>query len=275
MILMVNYGNDTVWTAGMRAARNMNQSEINKNIDTEPGEDIGKSGTVNSSQTGVHPRLELTLRRHLQTPWAQPLHTPTVDAYHRLVDENVFSGEHPIILDSGCGTGKSTQRLADLFPQHIVIGIDRSLVRLAKSGVDSGFNRRGNCILLRAELATFWRLMASDGHSPEMNFLLYPNPYPKPGHLKRRWHGHPVFPHLLSLGGEIELRCNWKIYALEFAQAIELACDILVKVQNFQTETAVSPFERKYLGRGQQLYSVSVPASATQDFRLHWHEAQS
>jgi len=246
MILIVNYGNDT-----------------------------GKSGMVNSSQTGTHPRLEVTVRRHLQTPWMQPLHSPTVDAYQRLVSESVFSEEFPIILDSGCGTGNSTQRLAELFPQHIVIGIDRSLVRLAKSGVDSGFNRRGNCILLRAELATFWRLMANDGHSPEMNCLFYPNPYPKSGHLSRRWHGHPVFPQLLSLGGEIELRCNWEIYALEFAQAIELACGTPVKVQNLQTKTAVSPFERKYLERGQQLYSVSVPASVTQDFRLHRQVAQS
>ena len=246
MILIVNYGNDT-----------------------------GKSGMVNSSQTGVHPRLELTLRRHLQTPWMQPMHLPSVGAYQQLVNESVFSGEFPIILDSGCGTGKSTQRLAELFPQHIVIGIDRSLVRLAKSGVHSGFNRRGNCILLRAELTTFWRLMASDGHSPELHFLLYPNPYPKPAHLKRRWHCHPVFPQLLSLGGQIELRCNWEIYALEFAQAIELACGKRVKVENLKTKTAVSPFERKYLERGQQLYSVLVPASVTQDFRLHWQVAKT
>ena len=244
----------------MRATGPLKNSETRGNID--------KSGLVNSSQRGVHPHLERHLRRHLQTPWSQPFHLPSADSYRQLKDEGVLSGTRAIILDSGCGPGKSTQKLAGLLPQHIVIGVDQSHVRLAKSGVNSGFSRNGNCILLRAELSTFWRLLLMDGYSPERHFILYPNPWPKPGHLLRRWHGHPVFPQLLSLGGEIEMRCNWEIYALEFAQAVNIATGSNIKPKKIQPESGISPFEQKYLERGQILFSVTVPARNSNAFRL-------
>lgn len=244
----------------MRVVRTLNHSKASKNID--------QSGLVSSSQTGIHPHLEKHLSRHLETQWLQPFHLPTVEVYRRLKEAGVFSTGQPIILDSGCGTGKSTQRFAALWPQHIVIGVDRSHVRLAKSGVDSSFSHSGNCILLRAELTTFWRLMAKDGHTPERHFLLYPNPWPKSGHLSRRWHGHPVFPQLLCLGGEIELRCNWEIYALEFARAVNFVSGANVEIEKFQPESGISPFEQKYLERGQPLFLVRVPAQITKRFRL-------
>ena len=244
----------------MRVVRTLNQSKTSMNID--------KSGLVNSSQTGVHPHLEKQLRRHLKVPWLQPFHLPTVEVYRQLENTGVLSAGQPIILDSGCGTGKSTQRLAELWPRYIVIGVDRSHVRLARSGVNSSFFRNGNCILLRAELTTFWRLMVKDGHTPERNFLFYPNPSPKPGHLSRRWHGHPVFPQLLCLGGEIELRCNWEIYALEFARAVNFVSGANVEIEKFQPESGISPFEQKYLERGQPLFLVRVPAQITESFRL-------
>jgi tRNA (guanine-N7-)-methyltransferase len=235
---------------------------------TETINDINKSGLVSSSQNDAHPQLENLVRRHLETRWLGPFHTPTVDVYRQLEAKGVFSQRQAIILDSGCGTGKSTQQLAALYPRHLVIGADRSRVRLGRSGMDSGLSDTGNCVLIRAELATLWRLLASDGHLPERHFLLYPNPWPKPGHLFRRWHGHPVFPWLLALGGEIEMRCNWEIYAREFAMAVQVATGKTVKVKNFLAMSGISPFEKKYLERGQPLFSVLVPAQITAGFQL-------
>jgi tRNA G46 methylase TrmB len=236
----------------------LNKVKVSKTID--------QSGLVNSSQTGVHPDLENCLRRHLDTPWSQPFHQPTLDAYQRLENEGVLSEGLPLVLDSGCGTGKSTQWLADRFPGHVVIGVDRSYVRLAKSSKSPDFFRNGNCILLRAELSTFWRLMLNDGRLPERHYLLYPNPWPKPGHLLRRWHGHPVFPYLLALGGEIELRCNWEIYALEFARAVSIATGMVISAKKIHPDSGISLFEQKYLERGQALFSVLVPAHITKTF---------
>ena len=241
---------------------------ISKVKQSMAGQNISESGLVSSGQGDVHPRLEAIVRKHLETHWSQPLHLPTLDTWHELETHPSFSAVMPLILDSGCGTGESTTRLAQQFPSHLVIGVDRSIKRLAKSGVSSAFFSRDNFILVRAELATFWRLLLMNGFSPQRHYLFYPNPWPKPGHLPRRWHGHPVFPDLLALGGEIELRCNWSVYALEFARAAGLATQALIGVVELKPDIGISPFERKYLERGQSLYSVLVPAQHTQAFRF-------
>ena len=231
------------------------------------GENINKSGLVSSKQNGVHPGLDTNVRKHLDTKWRQPMHAPTVDLFRQLEQHEAFSTRQPLILDSGCGTGKSTRWLAERYPHHLVIGADRSLSRLARSGYTSGLHYSENWMLMRAELTTFWQLLLNAGISPEKHFLFYPNPWPKPAHLSRRWHGHPVFPQLLSLGGEIELRCNWRIYAEEFARAAMVATRENIKVQTIKPSTGVSPFEQKYIERGQQLFSVVIPAGFSHTFR--------
>lgn len=229
--------------------------------------DISQSGLVVSGQDGIHPRLEKFVRRHLETQWTQPLHHPTIKVYQRLQEQGVLSVDQPFILDSGCGTGKSTQQLAGRFPRTTVIGIDRSPVRLAKSGVDADWICHENYVLLRAEMSTFWRLLLADDHRPERHYLLYPNPWPKPAHLQRRWHGHPVFPQFLLLGGEIEMRCNWEIYALEFARAVSIATGHAIRAIRIHPEKGISPFEQKYLERGQRLFAVHVPAQVITAYR--------
>jgi tRNA G46 methylase TrmB len=229
--------------------------------------DIKESGLINGGQTAVHENLEVSVQRHIDHLWRQPLHRPTIDVYRQLVALAPFADGSPFMLDSGCGTGSSTQALAADHPGQLVIGVDQSSARLARSGVSTSIHQSGNCVLVRAELATFWRLLLKDGLKPVRHFLLYPNPWPKPGHLARRWHGHPVFPDLLSVGGDIELRCNWDIYALEFAQAVQLATGAPLKVQRIRPKTAISPFEKKYMDRGHALYAVTVPGSVSAGFR--------
>ena len=90
---------------------------------SEVTNDSDSSGLVTSGQKGVHPRLENTLRRHLESPWLQPFHQPTLVVFSQLVAQGVLKSDWPLILDSGCGTGKSTRQLAGSFPGHIVVGV--------------------------------------------------------------------------------------------------------------------------------------------------------
>jgi len=233
------------------------------------------SGLVDSRQGEPHPRLEAVVERHLANPWRQPLHLPTVEAYGQLRGHPAFRVGRPLVLDSGCGTGYSTHRLARLYPDCLVIGADRSLVRLARGGAGEGLLVEGNMILLRAELATLWRLLLEDGHLPLRHLLLYPNPWPKAAHLRRRWHGHPVFPRLLALGGEIEMRCNWEVYALEFARAAGIARGEVVEAREFRPQEPLSRFEEKYHARGQALFQVTVPSARTAEFGRRFQEMTS
>src|SRR5688572_23330527 len=120
---------------------------------------------VQSAQSAVHPRLVETLRRHFDHPWRQPLHAPTQRAFAPL-QEMLGAATTPIVLDSGCGTAASTLRLAGLNPGHRVIGVDQSAARLQRLAPE-GIAAIGNAIVLRAELASFWRLFVVAGMRAE------------------------------------------------------------------------------------------------------------
>lgn len=215
------------------------------------------SREVFSSQKGVHPRLEGLLDRHLAIRWSQPLHGPSVEAFRKL--EKVVDGNSDsIVLDSGCGTGESTRLLAQSLPDCIVVGVDKSASRLSRTGADSFPHREGNAIWVRAELTSFWRLALESGWRLHRHYILFPNPWPKPGALQRRWHAHPVFPDLLRLGGRLEMRCNWAPYAAEFATAVNRLLGVCVQPGHPDELPVLSPFERKYRNSGHRIYSVVV-----------------
>ena len=226
------------------------------------------SSTVRSKQSSSHSGLVSLVQKHMTTDWRQPLHVPTCEVFDALVASGVDPGQK-IVLDSGCGTGVSTRLIAEQYPDCLVIGVDKSAMRLRKLR-GSHFShsrlsarhflyREGNTIWLRAELASFWRLAVQAGWRLHRHYLLYPNPWPKPGQVMRRWHAHPVFPTLLKLGGRLELRCNWEIYAREFAAAAKMAgCRDKQLTENVGS-VITTPFENKYRNSGQTLYCVVVP----------------
>ncbi|MEZ4383769.1 MAG: hypothetical protein R3A79_20725 [Nannocystaceae bacterium] len=223
----------------------------------------GDSAPVRSNQSGPHPRLAEVVRRHLAATWEQPAHAPTLAALDALLGRAPELLTRPLVLDSGCGTGESTLALAARHPEALVLGIDRSAERLRRGGRgDAG--RDGRALWLRAELSTAWRWLAARGVRLRAHYLLYPNPWPKAAHLQRRWHGHPIFPCLLALGGRVELRTNWAIYAEEFAAAAALVAGRgTAPVEAIAGEPPLSPFERKYAASGHGLVRVVLgPASA-------------
>jgi len=214
------------------------------------------SRAVRSSQAGVHPRLAAVLDRHRDRKWNRPLHVQTQKAFDRLA-ALVSAERTPLVLDSGCGNAESTLKLAGMHPDALVLGVDKSVARLARSGALHFPHREGNAIWLRGELATFWRLALQANWQLERHYLLYPNPWPKPGHLQRRWHAHPVFGDMLGLGGRLEMRCNWSVYAEEFAFSVNRLTGRAVQPVAVAAGDPLSPFEHKYRDSGHTLYSVT------------------
>jgi len=209
---------------------------------------MADSRAPRSSQIVPHPRLEEVVRRHLATRWRQPIreHSKHVIAAH-----SSLAGKK-LIVDAGCGTAQSTRALARQNPGCAVIGVDRSSSRLARAPV-----LPANACIVRAELADFWRLALSADWRLYRHYLLYPNPWPKPGHLQRRWHAHPVWPDLLALGGRLEMRTNFERYAEEFARALDLSGHSNhLQMLSLQPEAAISPFEAKYLRSSHRLFRV-------------------
>ncbi|SFX70128.1 tRNA (guanine(46)-N(7))-methyltransferase TrmB [Marinospirillum alkaliphilum] len=211
------------------------------------------SRPVISNQTGLHDQLETVVRRHCTSPFQKPLADFNVAAFVE-ADQRLQQHGGPLILDSCCGVGASTRLLARRFPQHLVIGVDRSEHRLQRQWGELP----DNALLVRADLVDFWRLARQAGWRPDYHFLLYPNPYPKKKDLKLRWHGHPVFPDLLALGGVLECRSNWKLYVGEMQQALKflgVAADLNPVEMG---DEPLTPFELKYARSGHQLWQLKA-----------------
>lgn len=221
--------------------RNVNQ-RAQTNQDDDP---------IRTDQCGPHPDVVAVVKRHIDNVWRKPIPVHTANAAQSALDWWGSQGSGPRILDSFCGTGMSTVHLAQKQPTANIIGLDKSADRLSKHDAGPGQYR-----LLRAECEPFWRCLVDAQQQLDAHWLLYPNPWPKGRHLKRRIHGHPAFPLLSLLGGTIELRSNWRIYVQEFAIAcsligIEGQLEQLAITDDWQPMTL---FERKYAERGQALW---------------------
>ena len=192
--------------------------------------------------------LRTIVAKHCQTLDRFLTHKPiakhTLEAFQRVQN----SVDHRnIILDSGCGTGRSSLLLGEMYPSHFVIGIDRSVARLVRNvkfrkgqvketndneeknalevncidnNVPTVQRAAENVLLVRAELVDFWRLALQQNWNVSHHYLLYPNPYPKKSRYKHRWYANPSFPLLLQLGGNILIRSNWKAYLEEFGESV-------------------------------------------------------
>ncbi len=206
------------------------------------------SAEVTSNQSGLHPRLARTVLRHLSHPNLSPLAPHNQSAWDTLLPLLQTDGR-PLVLDSFCGTGMSTAQLALRHPQHLVIGVDKSGHRLQRHLR----NADANYLLLQAECEPLWRQLASAGMRVDHHYLLYPNPWPKSRHLRRRIHGHPGFRDLLALGGLVELRSNWPLYVEEFGVAMHLA-GVRGAIRQLPAAPALTRFEDKYRRSGQVLW---------------------
>jgi len=217
----------------------------------------GNSRIVISNQIGVHPDLPELVNKHLKTRFKKPFQSHSLNAFERC-HQIIQQERKPLILDSGCGVGMSTAIIAEQNPDHWVIGIDRSSNRLNRNQQDPSFFVDGNKILIRADLEDFWRLAVDEKWTLAKHYFLYPTPYPKKKHIQRRWHGHPVLPALLALGGDMELRSNWPIYLEEFIQTIEIANYGTGVMKELTPSTFITPFEKKYFDSGQPIYQAII-----------------
>lgn len=197
------------------------------------------------------------MRKHLSFPYLRPIAPFSTQQFDR-IDRIVRANGGPLIIDSGCGNGEATRSLAQAFPTRVVIGIDKSRVRVTRG--ESG-EKLPNLHFIRADCVDLWRLAVRAKWPVEKHFLLYPNPWPKAKHLQRRWHGHPVFGDLLTLGGYLELRSNWEVYVAEFAAALEIVAAHRATVERLFPCAPMTSFERKYSTSGHPLYRLRVQLS--------------
>ncbi|MCT9114829.1 methyltransferase domain-containing protein [Cupriavidus gilardii] len=224
---------------------------------------FANSRPIASAQTDAHQQLATRVARHLAEPFRKPIGEVSRGALDAALASWQAAGGAPLILDAGCGVGESTLRLAQAHPDHFVIGVDQSEKRLT-AGKDWWQGALpDNFVWARADLVDVWRLLQRDRIAVARHYVLYPNPWPKIGHLGRRWHGHAVFPALAACGDYLECRSNWPVYIDEFAQALALV-GRPARTEPWHPEQPMTPFERKYRASGHPLWRCVSEGPAPQ-----------
>ena len=211
-------------------------------------------------EAAVHQLVERHVAQHTTYLAKRPIAKHTAAAF-QTASEFARSRNAPLIIDAGCGTGRSTLKLAARYPERTVIGVDRSEARLSKSN-----DAPANALLLRAELGDFWRLLNdSNDLRVEETYLLYPNPYPKTKMLKQRFQGHASLPSLLhACGRRLTIRASWRTYLEEFRLAASRAGELgirpdLASKGPYELSSIQDPltlFERKYAAAGVPVYEL-------------------
>lgn len=240
------------------------------------------SRKINSNQKTKHPHLKDLVLKLATSEWKGPMHVPTLNAFKEIQPllDQWRSENTPWVLDSGCGVGASTYRLAQAFPHHHILGVDRSEVRLSKKfaqpqdplfqlNKDSDHSR---IHFIRAELSDFWRLLLQYQLLPNHHFILYPNPYPKKTQLNKRFHGSISLQNILQICPKLELRSNWPIYLEEFKEAASICAQEMINLSSHSVksfsqgrqktlvltlETCMTHFERKYYASEQELFQLT------------------
>ncbi len=233
---------------------NMNENSIDEGRDEGV---TGNSREITTNQTGLNEHLDEVVLKHLAHPFRKPYRQHTVDAFAQM-QAIVAADPRPIIFDSCCGVGESTAKIAQLHPDCLVFGMDKSADRLERNEQHRHEHHKvagQEYYLFQVDLNDLWRLAVAAGWKLKKHYILYPNPWPKAKHLQRRWHGAAVFPSLLALGGELELRSNWQLYLQEFQRALELA-QVTSQLQVYTAAEATTPFERKYWASGQASWQL-------------------
>ena len=204
--------------------------------------------SIYSNQSSIHDDLAKLIQKHMSSKWQEPTPPHDREAMSEIIPL-LKAHNGPFILDSFCGTGMSTANLAWQHPKALVIGIDKSADRLRRHVQTQSRNYH----LIRGNCEHIWAQLVSANIECAQHYLLYPNPWPKKAHLKRRIHGHPSFPLLKQLGGSIEVRSNWKIYVDEFAAGAQLL-GLDVQVESLSIIDPLTLFERKYAANSENLW---------------------
>ena len=122
--------------------------------------------------------IESTHRRHVCSPIIEPR-----SLVERLDLEKLFARNAPLHVDLGCGDGSFLCALAQRMPDKNFLGIERLLGRIRSSARKAA--SLSNVRLLQMESSYALRYLLPPG-SVETFYLLFPDPWPKRRHHRRR-----------------------------------------------------------------------------------------
>lgn len=182
----------------------------------------------------------------------------------------VFGNDNPVACEIGSGKGRFLINSAADNPGTNYLGIERAVKyhRLIRQRAE----RRGlvNVRLLNTDAAYFIRTYVPP-LSVQHYYILFPDPWPKKRHRKRRLVSAAFLEDLLPTlapGGCIHYKTDFQDYFEQMtglsrarSELLELHCQTILPEQA-DPEAADTSFERKYLIQGRTIYTADYRKTA-------------
>lgn len=173
-----------------------------------------------------------------------------------------FGNHYPIILEIGFGDGEHLLHLAQTAPNNNYLGIE-----VHRPGVGHLINRLAtaqlpNVRIIRQDATEV--LMALKPASLHSVYLLFPDPWPKQRHHKRRL-VQPAWLELVAsrlvIGGLLHLATDWQDYA-EQMLLFTNRCPLLTNLSNgfsqHPTDRPTTKFERRGQRLGHSVWNLQL-----------------
>lgn len=176
----------------------------------------------------------------------------------------IFGRQAPTEVEIGSGKGKFLNELATLYPDRNILAVERSpkyhrlcCDRAARRGLD-------NIRLVRTTGEDLLFRLLAEG-SVRTIYVLFPDPWPKKRHHKRRLFKSDVLTAMgraLTPGGRLLVKSDHEAYAGVIAEVLAAAPGFnhLDPVDAF-AGLPVTGFEQKYLVEGRSIHSFALQKS--------------
>ena len=156
---------------------------------------------------------------------------------------DILALEKNIILDIGFGTGDSTIALKDMFPQHIVLGIEAYKPGIKNLLSKNIYVHYGDALLLIENISS---------NTISQVYMLFPDPWQKKKHRKRRLFNEYTFKVIISIikkNGFFHFSTDNINYAIEAKKIIsKVTSDDIVFSKN-RGFRPITKFEKKSISK--------------------------
>jgi len=175
----------------------------------------------------------------------------------RLDPAKIFGRNAPLHVDLGCSDGSFLCTLAQRMPEKNFLGIERLLGRIRAAARKA--TPIGNVRLLRMEISYAVRYLLPPG-SVEVFYLLFPDPWPKRRHWRRRIVNENFLRAInqaLISGGTLHIATDCVDY-FEKIKEIARANPDFAAVDFVDIDLPHTKFERKFRAQGVTIYRLEL-----------------
>ncbi len=169
----------------------------------------------------------------------------------------IFSRSAPLEVDLGCGDGTFLVALAARFPQRNFLGIERLLGRVRTACKKAARAELANVRVLRVELIYAIQYLIPPA-SVEVAHLLFPDPWPKSRHRRRRI----VTPEFLAAvhrflapGGLLRIATDRESY---FQTIEEIVPPELFRPEKIEADFPRTRFEEHFIAAGKAIHRLEL-----------------